>query len=198
MSSTTNIHTKVTGSFLTRSSAFQRLSHWAYSVCDADRTGKINQDELYAGVLLVHVNLAKYAGAAACYPPTRGVVNELFEAADADKSGTIDQEEFNDIVKMCSANIAGRILVYYSLLILLVPYLADVVVYGIFQMDDWMGWKLQLLEQNSSLHLVTSIVSWKELCDRMVSMALFFLVIPMLFNYIDRRAKMHTEKSKSP
>ena len=118
MSTTT---TPRASSILTRSAAFERLSSWAFGICDKDKTGQINNDELYAGVLLVHVNLAKYAGAAACYPPTRAVCDDYFAAADKDQSGTIDQKEFLEIVQLCSVNIASRIVVYYSILILLVP-----------------------------------------------------------------------------
>lgn len=34
------------------------------------------------------VNLAKYAGPAACYPPSRAIVDQLFEAADTNHSGS--------------------------------------------------------------------------------------------------------------
>jgi hypothetical protein len=153
---------------------------------------------MYAGILLVHVNLAKYAGAAACYPPTRAVVHDLFQGADADNSGTIDEKEFLEIVKVCSVDIASRIMVYYSLLILLVPYLADVIVFVVFQLDDWMGWELKDLEQNPILQMLHNVVSWKDMMDSTVSMALFFLVIPMIFDTIDSRSKERVRKDKSP
>ena len=46
-----------------------------------------------SSVLLIHLNLAKYAGPAACYPPTRDVCDTLFDKADTDNSGGISQEE---------------------------------------------------------------------------------------------------------
>jgi hypothetical protein len=55
------------GNFLTSSKAFKSLCKWAFDVCDSNGTGAINETELYAGFLLVHLNLAKYAGPAACY-----------------------------------------------------------------------------------------------------------------------------------
>jgi Ca2+-binding EF-hand superfamily protein len=93
-----DLSSRQTYTFLTRTKAFQRLVAWAFSACDNDKTGEINKSELYAGILLVHVTLAKYAGAAACYPPTRQVIDELFEASDTDKSGTILEEEFTQIM----------------------------------------------------------------------------------------------------
>ena len=52
---------------LIRSKPFQKLVEWAFDVCDSDQTGEVGKPELYAGLLLVHLNLAKYAGPAACY-----------------------------------------------------------------------------------------------------------------------------------
>jgi hypothetical protein len=57
----------LTGNFLTRSRRFHRLVDWAFSVCDSRRKGAIGESELYAGLLLVHLNLAKWAGPAACF-----------------------------------------------------------------------------------------------------------------------------------
>jgi hypothetical protein len=52
---------------LTKSPFFVKLVDWAYSVCDSESTGHIGKSELYAGLLLVHVNLARFAGPAACF-----------------------------------------------------------------------------------------------------------------------------------
>ena len=50
-------------SILTRTKFFQRVIHWSFGICDKNNTGQVNKDELYAGILLVHLYLAKYAGA---------------------------------------------------------------------------------------------------------------------------------------
>jgi hypothetical protein len=55
------------GNFLTRLKAFQKLSDMSFDICDPDKTGAVGKSDLYAGVILVHLNLAKYAGPAACY-----------------------------------------------------------------------------------------------------------------------------------
>jgi hypothetical protein len=102
----------MTGNFLTRSQAFQRLTKWAFSVCDSDGTGQVGKTELYAGILLVHLQIAKYAGAAACYPPTRQVVDDLFEASDDDQSGGIDEKEFASILVICCAQILRYVYVH--------------------------------------------------------------------------------------
>jgi hypothetical protein len=122
---------KESGSFLTRTTAFKKLTKWAFSVCDSDKTGQLGKSELFAGLLLVHVNLAKYAGAAACYPPSREVVEQLFEASDDDNSGDIDEEEFTCIVVICCGQIFSRMLVYYSVFVVMAPYLAGNIVSNI-------------------------------------------------------------------
>ena len=45
-------------SFLTRSKAFKSVVKWAFSVCDDDKTGEIQKNELYTGVILVHLKIA--------------------------------------------------------------------------------------------------------------------------------------------
>jgi hypothetical protein len=55
------------GNLLTQSKTFRKLVDWAYGVCDDKKTGHIGQSELYAGLLLVHVKLAKFVGPAACF-----------------------------------------------------------------------------------------------------------------------------------
>jgi hypothetical protein len=55
------------GNFLTRLKAFQKLSDMSFDICDPEKTGAVGKSDLYAGVILVHLNLAKYAGPAACY-----------------------------------------------------------------------------------------------------------------------------------
>jgi preprotein translocase subunit SecG len=198
LSPTTNLFKASASSILTRTRAFERLSKWSFTVCDSDETGQIGKAELYAGILLVHINLAKYAGAAACYPPSRHVVDDLFLSADKDLSGYIEENEFLEIIKVCSVDIASRIVVYYSILILLVPYLADAIVYVLFHVDDWMG--VDMGERQLAVFAwIEDLISWKALAEQTVSLALFFLVIPLLFNFIDRNSKQRAHsKTKSP
>jgi Ca2+-binding EF-hand superfamily protein len=115
-STTTTTTTKMgsSSSYLTRTKTFEKLAKYAFAMCNSDKeSGKIDKTELYAGILLVHLNLAKYAGAAACYPPSRATVEKLFDVVDVDNSKTIDEQEFIHILKICSVDIASRVFVYY-------------------------------------------------------------------------------------
>lgn len=187
---------------MTSTKAFQKLCKWAFDVCDSNGTGSINETELYAGFLLVHLNLAKYAGPAACYPPPRSVVNQLFEASDDDNSGGIDEEEFTSIMVILCSQITSRILAYYAILILLVPYIVRMILVTL----DIVGVDDSLLKVDSvfdayapsfMLWMVDWIpdTMWAELPNRIISLMLFFLVIPSLFNYIDETSRKRAEET---
>ena len=68
----------------------RRLTTWAFEVCDKDNTGCIDKDDLYVGILLIHLNLAKYVGAAACNPPSQKQMEELFDVIDWQRSGYLN------------------------------------------------------------------------------------------------------------
>ena len=53
-------------SFFSQLGLFKRLSDWAFDVVDVDCSGHIDENELYAGILLIHLQLGQYAGIAAC------------------------------------------------------------------------------------------------------------------------------------
>ena len=53
-------------SWLTSSRFFQKLVDRSFEVVDADQSGDVTLDELYAGLLLIHLRLAVYVGAPAC------------------------------------------------------------------------------------------------------------------------------------
>ncbi|VEU38848.1 unnamed protein product [Pseudo-nitzschia multistriata] len=152
--------------FLTRTRLFQAAVSAAFDFCDDSGDGIVDESELYAGLLLVHLNLAKYAGPSACYPPTRAVCDRLFILADRDRSGGIDRNEFCCIVEILCAQILSRMLVYYVVLILAVPVLATFVVKSIG------------IPSNTYFELVIR---------ESVSSAVFFVAVPLLWNMIDAR-----------
>lgn len=57
---------KMRSSILTRSRAFRRLTKWAFEQVESNQSGTVDKKELYAGLLLIHLKLAIYAGPAAC------------------------------------------------------------------------------------------------------------------------------------
>lgn len=151
---------------MTKSGAFTTLVDKAFAVCDDSADGIIDEAELYAGLLLVHLTLAKYAGPAACYPPTRKVCDRLFDAADQDNSNGLDKDQFHWVMGILCVQILSRMMVYYVVLILCVPILASYVI------------AIAHIKEGTYLELATR---------ESVSMLSFFLVVPLLWNAIDAR-----------
>mmetsp|Transcript_9096 Transcript_9096/g.18384 ORF Transcript_9096/g.18384 Transcript_9096/m.18384 type:complete len:239 (-) Transcript_9096:52-768(-) len=110
--------------FLTRRKAVRNKMMKIFNSLDTDGSGTLSPDELYSGVLMIHLELAKYVGPAACKPPSRRVVGDLFWEFDADDSGTLDKDEFCNLTIILLSNIMGRILFQFSMTIALVPFLA--------------------------------------------------------------------------
>jgi len=152
---------------LTQSKAFHRLVDWAYSVCDTKKTNHISSEQLYSGLLLVHLNLARFCGSAACMPPSRMVVQDLFDASDVDESGGIDRDEFDIIVKVSCAQIFGRVLINYTTLIFVIPLLSKIFVE-------------KYLDPNNIYLEMIGI--------QFTGMFLFVVIIPILWNIVDKNA----------
>uniref|UniRef100_A0A7S2MID1 EF-hand domain-containing protein n=1 Tax=Helicotheca tamesis TaxID=374047 RepID=A0A7S2MID1_9STRA len=115
-------------SLLTQTETFQKLSKWAFKRMDNDDSGSVNKEELYAGLLLIQLYLAKFAGPSACKPPSRETVEEIFDKMDRDESGQIEEKEFLDIMAVLCSGIATRIAVQYTLVISVLPHVARSIV----------------------------------------------------------------------
>lgn len=57
---------KSKSSWLTRTKYFQKAIDASFDMVDQDKSGDVTLDEMYAGLLLIHLNLAVYVGAPAC------------------------------------------------------------------------------------------------------------------------------------
>lgn len=185
--------------WLTRTNGFRRLTQWAFRQCDSNGSGKLNKTELYSGILLVHLQLAKYAGAAACYPPTKAVIDRLFDSSDDDKSGYIDEDEFIKIMVICCAQIASRIVVYFAVLVFLAHFLAEYVILALIHLDEYMGWNVN---KNGILSgffaLVETFLTFGQFAESALSLMLFFVVVPMIFDYIDNSSDEAARTTVTP
>jgi hypothetical protein len=140
---------------------------------DSTGNGEVTKDELYAGLLIVHLKLAKFAGAAACYPPNKPTCDKLFDAADHDYSGTIDKEEFVSIMAVCCAQILSRMVMYYLILLLFVPYASAQIVDSLF------------IPNGSYL---------ESLLETIVGFAMFYIAVPVAWDFIDELSRSKLEQ----
>ena len=90
---------------------------WAFKEVDQDNSGTISKEELYTGMLLIHLKLATYLGPAATQPMSRNRVNHIFNALDTDHSGSLDVEEFGYVMTILCSQIVSRIFITMVLLL---------------------------------------------------------------------------------
>lgn len=107
-----------------RSKIFQKLVKWAFNKVDQNNSGAIEPNQLYSGLLLVHLRLATFLGPAACKPASKEYVDEIFILLDKDKNGVLDEEEFSYVVSLLLPQIMSRVIMLMGLTILLLPFLA--------------------------------------------------------------------------
>eukprot|EP00980_Cylindrotheca_fusiformis_P005373 scaffold1143_cov96-Cylindrotheca_fusiformis.AAC.6 len=158
---------------LTESKFFKKLVHSTFSAMDSSGGGEVSKDELYAGLLMVHLKLAKFAGAAACYPPNKPTCDKLFEAADHDNSGTIDEKEFVSIMGVCCAQILSRMVIYYLILLLFVPFASAKIV------DSF------LIPNGSYMETIL---------EAGTGFAMFYIAVPVAWDYVDEMSQHKLER----
>lgn len=164
---------------------FRRLSNWAFEVCDPSRSGQLTPTELYAGILLIHLHLARYAGVAACHPPDRTQVDEFFRLADPKQSGTIGKQEFTNIVLLTFAHIGSRMLAYYVILLAAMP---------LFSSTLWRQWYTAFPYRATPSWCGHLIIGTAE---HVASLLLFVLVVPIIFEHVDHIAR-HLVRRRRP
>merc|ERR1712161_139432 len=131
-----------------------------------------------AGLLFVHLKLAKYAGPVACLPPSRrDCTDYYFKQADQNQSGAIDKKEFTLILSTLCGKLIARMMVYWLILILCVPLLAS-----------------YLIAIIPSIHGNNSIL----FCRSVISVVTVFGLMPILFNYIDAHSTTHSMTHNTP
>jgi len=111
-------------SFLAKTSFFSRMCDKVFDFVDIDGNGTVDEKELYAGVLLLHLKLGSYVGAAGCKPLDRGQCQLMFEKFDHDRSGDLDRREFQKIMALLFSNVLVRVLMQWFVTILIVPLVA--------------------------------------------------------------------------
>jgi len=115
-------------SWFTKTDYFQRAIDSTFDMIDADRSGDVTLEELYAGLLLIHLQLAAYAGAPACRPAGKEYVTEIFLLMDTDNSGTLNKEEFTTVMKILYSQVFTRIIIQWGLTLMIVPVISQYII----------------------------------------------------------------------
>mmetsp|Transcript_4304 Transcript_4304/g.9321 ORF Transcript_4304/g.9321 Transcript_4304/m.9321 type:complete len:239 (-) Transcript_4304:506-1222(-) len=150
--------------WLAKHRLFQAVVGKAFDFVDTDGTGDLDKSELYTGMLIVRLKIAKHAGSAACYPPTRAQCDEYFDEADKNNTGTIDRSEFHTILEIVTINVLTQMVANYASIILLSPYPVTLF--------------LKFLRVPEG--------SYYEYSSReAITVAIYFLFIPLLCNFIE-------------
>mmetsp|Transcript_8015 Transcript_8015/g.14876 ORF Transcript_8015/g.14876 Transcript_8015/m.14876 type:complete len:534 (-) Transcript_8015:337-1938(-) len=116
-------------SWLTQTRYFQKVVDWSFDVIDSDDSGDVSLEELYSGLLLVHLKFAVYVGAPACRPASREYVAEIFHLLDTDDSGTLTKEEFTIVMKILYSQVFTRIVIQWTLTLMIVPLVSQYVIH---------------------------------------------------------------------
>lgn len=115
-------------SFFTRSARFQKMVDNVFVSIDTDNSGEVDKDELYAGLILIHLRLAAYVGPAACRPATKEYVEEIFDLLDVDESGELNREEFGTVMALLVSQITTRVFMYLVFPLAIIPFAAEFLV----------------------------------------------------------------------
>ena len=121
------------GSILTGSSFFKKICDNVFDTIDVDRSGKINESELYQGLLLIHLKLGMYFGPAACNPISLDRTKFIFNKLDTNRDGSLDKQEFQKVLALLMGNVLSRILFQFVCTILIVPFLANTILENIME-----------------------------------------------------------------
>lgn len=108
-------------------------------------------------------------------PPDKAVCDNLFDAADHDKSGGIDKDEFVAIMGVCCAQVLTRMMFYYLILLLFVPYFSANIV------------DMLLIPNGSYLEMTLETI---------IGFAMFYIAVPVVWDFVDDLSRSKLEQKE--
>jgi hypothetical protein len=129
--------------WISRSKRFRKWCDVAFDIADTDGDGSVDDKELYLGLLLIHLKLGTMAGPAACRPLGRERCQAVFRKFDADSSGSLDRDEFRDVMVVLFGNVIFRVIVQWCMTLMIVPFVARSILDGIYKL---IGAAMQFVE----------------------------------------------------
>ena len=143
--------------WLFHNARFAKMCDQVFESVDTDESGSIDEKELYAGLLLIHLKLGMYAGPAACRPLQRERCQKVFMEMDTDGSGQLDKQEFRCVMIYLFGNVIIRVLVQWSMTLLIVPLVAQYVLDALYGATEFVYDTITTLDEDYTL------ANWVEL-----------------------------------
>lgn len=119
---------KESKSWLTSTKYFQRIIDKSFDMIDVDKSGDVTLEELHAGLLLIHLQMAEYVGAPATKPASKEYVKEMFTLLDVDNSGVLNKDEFTNVMKILFSQVFTRILLQWGITLMIVPITSQYII----------------------------------------------------------------------
>eukprot|EP00929_Paragymnodinium_shiwhaense_P105868 TRINITY_DN70927_c0_g1_i1.p1 TRINITY_DN70927_c0_g1~~TRINITY_DN70927_c0_g1_i1.p1 ORF type:complete len:331 (-),score=51.70 TRINITY_DN70927_c0_g1_i1:214-1092(-) len=166
----------------------------AFETVDIDKSGSIDRAELYAGVLLMYVEVNVWV---TVYAPTRDDVMGLMKRIDADASGDLGYDEFKAILTILSEQILARAIMQLIFTVAC-PIAAGYVVVGLASVFHFgmsatgLGALLNKVTPEKLSELTDYV---PESLPATVMSSVLFLALPTVFKYIDDRSRKKAEKA---
>jgi len=203
---------KKSASILTKTTFFSNIVNSSFESVDVDKSGGVTLEELYSGLLLIHLKMAVYVGAPACRPASKKYVTEVFHIVDTDGSGTLDREEFALVMQILYSQVFTRIVIQWTLTLMLVPLTTKYIlqyttlfllaVHEIWKdIDDdldplqrllwnlWESWlyysPVALDEVGAVCWLVFCKIPWKSMPPIMLTVAQTSVALPWALNHVE-------------
>lgn len=141
----------------TKSKTFKDCVASAYVAVDADKSGKLNVDEVYVAVLMLYLKINGFCKGAV--PPTRPQVEDLFEQFNRDNDPEMDQQEFQDFCEVMCSQILTRVVAQFLLQTVGAPLL------GLLALKIW----TEIMERVAPL--------WFHWCDEHIPAPLVITIV---------------------
>lgn len=176
--------------FITRRKFFKNAAKRVFYDLDADGSGELDGEELYNGVLMMHLNLAKVFGSAACKPPTREVVQNLFTDFDDDHSGSLNFDEFLSMCVLLMGEVLVRVVFQWLFTLVVSPFIGE------FMLRVWSKFYCFLVGRIGFFSMLDTVSNY-AMVDRVLSFAPATLpltlmsciaaciIVPFVLNTID-------------
>ena len=114
------------GNKITKSKFFTKTCQDIFKKIDVDNSGELEKIEVYTGVLVLYTMIIAYVPIAT--PPPREEVDALFDEADADNSGLLNAQEFQNVATILCCEVTSRLIKQMLFYLAFLPFLVSILI----------------------------------------------------------------------